>query len=79
VRLDVARAEVGAMDRGDGAAHVEPDDRRFACAERPLTLEEILERVPRTAPSKTHPSLDLIGPIDGDHVGAARARAAALP
>ena len=73
--LDVAMHEPGCVNRREGAAQVEPDERRFARRKRPVLLEDVLEREPA---DELHPqadtTLDRLRPVDGDDVGMRDAR-----
>ena len=53
--LDVAMHEPGCVNRREGAAQVEPDERRFASGKRPVLLENVLEREPA---DELHPEAD---------------------
>ena len=62
--------ETGAVDGGDRAAQLAADERRLARAERPLRLEDGLERPPL---DELHPQADapvvLFGAVDRDDAG----------
>ena len=63
------------MDGGQRAAQVLPDEGGFTAAERPLTLEQLLERA---APDELHPQPDAVAvrldAVNRDHVAVTDAR-----